>query len=80
MGRFGKFCFLIPGFQLSIGNSGVSITLYEPRRANISKLEREAGVKFEHVSAPQPSDIAKAAGVDAAEAILHVSDRYHASF
>ncbi|KAI7725665.1 hypothetical protein M8C21_023481 [Ambrosia artemisiifolia] len=56
------------------GNSGVAITLYEPRRANISKLEREAGVVFEHVSAPQPSDIAKAAGVDAAEAILQVSD------
>ncbi|KAJ9553241.1 hypothetical protein OSB04_017286 [Centaurea solstitialis] len=56
------------------GNSGIAITLYEPRRANISKLEREAGVKFEHVSAPQPSDIAKAAGVDAAEAILQVSD------
>ncbi|KAI3517613.1 hypothetical protein L1887_16828 [Cichorium endivia] len=56
------------------GNSGIAITLYEPRRANISKLEREAGVKFEHVSAPQPSDIAKAAGVDAAEAILQVTD------
>ncbi|KAJ0671468.1 putative RNA helicase [Helianthus annuus] len=56
------------------GNSGVAITLYEPRKANISKLEREAGVVFEHVSAPQPSDIAKAAGVDAAEAILQVSD------
>ncbi|KAK9063235.1 hypothetical protein SSX86_017105 [Deinandra increscens subsp. villosa] len=56
------------------GNSGVAITLYEPRRANISKLEREAGVIFEHVSAPQPSDIAKAAGVDAAEAIVQVSD------
>ncbi|KAI3735202.1 hypothetical protein L6452_14692 [Arctium lappa] len=56
------------------GNSGIAITLYEPRRANISKLEREAGVKFEHVSAPQPSDIAKAAGADAAEAILQVSN------
>nr|XP_043614222.1 DEAD-box ATP-dependent RNA helicase 7-like [Erigeron canadensis]XP_043614223.1 DEAD-box ATP-dependent RNA helicase 7-like [Erigeron canadensis] len=56
------------------GNSGIAITLYEPRRANISKLEREAGVKFEHVSAPQPSDIAKAAGVDAAEAILQITD------
>nr|GFA90561.1 DEAD-box ATP-dependent RNA helicase 7 [Tanacetum cinerariifolium]GFB24393.1 DEAD-box ATP-dependent RNA helicase 7 [Tanacetum cinerariifolium] len=51
-------------------NSGVAITLYEPRKANISKLEREVGVKFEHVSAPQPSDIARAAGLDAAEAIL----------
>ncbi|GKA82689.1 DEAD-box ATP-dependent RNA helicase 7 [Tanacetum coccineum] len=56
------------------GNSGVAITLYEPRKANISKLEREVGVKFEHVTAPQPSDIARAAGLDAAEAILRVSD------
>ncbi|KVI10055.1 cytochrome P450 [Cynara cardunculus var. scolymus] len=56
------------------GNSGVAITLYEPRRSNISKLEREAGVKFEHVSAPQPADIAKAAGADAAEAIIQVAD------
>jgi len=31
-------------------------------------------VKFEHLSAPQPSDIAKAAGSDAAEAITQVSD------
>ncbi|MFS7958608.1 putative RNA helicase [Helianthus anomalus] len=56
------------------GKSGVAITLYEPRKANISKLEREAGVKFEHISAPQPADIAKAAGGDAAEAILQVAD------
>nr|GEZ60145.1 DEAD-box ATP-dependent RNA helicase 7 [Tanacetum cinerariifolium] len=55
-------------------NSGVAITLYEPRKANISKLEREVGVKFKHVLAPQPSDIARAAGLDAAEAILRVSD------
>ncbi|CAI9260973.1 unnamed protein product [Lactuca saligna] len=56
------------------GNSGVAITLYEPRKSNISKLEREAGVKFEHISAPQPADIAKAAGGDAAEAIIQVAD------
>ncbi|KAL4575912.1 hypothetical protein LXL04_011999 [Taraxacum kok-saghyz] len=56
------------------GNSGVAITLYEPRRSNISKLEREAGVKFEKISAPQPADIAKAAGGDAAEAIIQVAD------
>ncbi|KAI3704909.1 hypothetical protein L1987_75138 [Smallanthus sonchifolius] len=56
------------------GKSGVAITLYEPRKSNISKLEREAGVKFEHISAPQPADIAKAAGGDAAEAIIQVAD------
>ncbi|CAH1422112.1 unnamed protein product [Lactuca virosa] len=56
------------------GNSGVAITLYEPRNSNISKLEREAGVKFEHIYAPQPADIAKAVGGDAAEAIIQVVD------
>ncbi|XP_071709520.1 DEAD-box ATP-dependent RNA helicase 7-like [Rutidosis leptorrhynchoides] len=56
------------------GKSGVAVTLYEPRKAGISKLEREAGVKFEHLSAPQPADIAEAAGADAAEAINQVSD------
>lgn len=55
-------------YQLSPGNSGVSVTLYEQRRANISKLERSW--------APQPLDIAKAVGVNAAEAILQVTDRY----
>ncbi|GJS63745.1 hypothetical protein Tco_0678309 [Tanacetum coccineum] len=44
------------------------------RKANISKLEREVGVKFEHVLAPQPSDIVRAAGLDTAEATLRVSD------
>lgn len=50
--------------------------LYDPRRSNFSKIERESGVKFEHITAPQPSDIAKAAGVEAAETINQVSDRY----
>ncbi|RVX08252.1 DEAD-box ATP-dependent RNA helicase 7 [Vitis vinifera] len=43
------------------GNSGVAVMLFDPRRSNISKIERESGVKFEHVSAPQPADIAKSA-------------------
>lgn len=49
--------------------------LYDPRRSSVSKIERESGVKFEHISAPQPADIAKAAGVEAAETITQVSDR-----
>ncbi|CAI9283572.1 unnamed protein product [Lactuca saligna] len=56
------------------GNSGVAITLYEPRKSNISKLEREASVKFEHISAPQHTDIAKVVGGDAAEVIIQVVD------
>lgn len=50
--------------------------LYDPRRSNVSKIERESGVKFEHVAAPQPLDVAKAAGLEAAETINQISDRY----
>lgn len=50
--------------------------LCDPRRSNISKIERESGVKFEHLSAPQPADVAKAAGAEAAETIIQISDRY----
>ncbi|KAJ0042126.1 hypothetical protein Pint_17307 [Pistacia integerrima] len=57
-----------------VGNSGVAVMLYDPRRSNVSKIERESGVKFEHISAPQPADIAKAVGVEAAETITQVSD------
>ncbi|XP_057422735.1 DEAD-box ATP-dependent RNA helicase 7 [Lotus japonicus] len=56
------------------GNTGVAVMLYDPRRSSISKIERESGVKFEHVSAPQPDDIAKAVGGEAAEMITQVSD------
>ena len=50
--------------------------LYDPKRSNIPRIERESGVKFEHVSAPQPDDIAKAVSGEAAEMIIQVSDRY----
>ncbi|KAK6936361.1 GUCT protein [Dillenia turbinata] len=56
------------------GNNGVAVLLYDPRRHNVSRLERESGVKFENVSAPQPADVAKAVGVEAAEAVTQVSD------
>ncbi|KAG6753440.1 hypothetical protein POTOM_043508 [Populus tomentosa] len=56
------------------GNSGVAVMLYDPRRSNISKIQRESGVKFEHITAPRAEDIAKAAGVGAAETITQVSD------
>lgn len=57
------------------GNTGVAVLLYDPRRANISKIERESGVKFEHICAPQPADVAKAAGSEAADLINKISDR-----
>lgn len=50
--------------------------LYDSRKSNISRIERESGVKFEHLSAPQPADVAKAAGVEAVETINQISDRY----
>ncbi|KAJ8752766.1 hypothetical protein K2173_008501 [Erythroxylum novogranatense] len=56
------------------GNTGIAVMLYDPRRSNVSKIERESGVKFEHVSAPQPVDIAKAVGTEAAESITQVAD------
>ncbi|XP_050221579.1 DEAD-box ATP-dependent RNA helicase 7 [Mercurialis annua] len=56
------------------GNTGVAVMLYDPRRSNISKIERESGVKFEHITAPKPADIAKAVGAEAAEKITQVSD------
>jgi ATP-dependent RNA helicase DDX21 len=59
-----------------LGNTGVAVMLYDPRRSNIPKIERESGVKFEHISAPQANDIAKAVGREAAEMIMQVSDRY----
>lgn len=62
------------------GNTGVAVMLYDPRRSNISKIEREAGIKFEHVSAPQPDEIAKAIGGEAAELISDVSDSVIPSF
>ncbi|KAJ3690666.1 hypothetical protein LUZ61_019830 [Rhynchospora tenuis] len=57
------------------GNSGVAIVLYEPRqKRRIATIERESGVKFEHISAPQPADVAESAGSEAADAISNVSD------
>lgn len=60
----------------SAGASGIAILLYEAKhKRRVSTIERESGVKFEHVSAPQPADIAESAGSEAAEAISNVSDR-----
>lgn len=69
-------CFFLFPISQPPGNTGVAVMLYDPRKSSVSKIERESGVKFEHISAPQPADIAKAAGVEAAETITQVSDRY----
>lgn len=57
------------------GNTGVAVMLYDPRKSNVSRIQRESGVKFEHLSAPQPAEVAKAAGNEAAETINRISDR-----
>lgn len=57
------------------GKTGVAVMLYDPRKSNFSRIERESGVKFEHISAPQPADIAKAASAEAAGKINEISDR-----
>ncbi|WVZ65591.1 hypothetical protein U9M48_014927 [Paspalum notatum var. saurae] len=57
------------------GNTGVAVMLYEPRyKHSVSRLERESGVRFEHIAAPQPTDVAQSAGSEAADAIASVSD------
>ncbi|XP_011654884.1 DEAD-box ATP-dependent RNA helicase 7 [Cucumis sativus] len=57
------------------GNTGVAVTLYDPRKSGrIARIERDSGVKFEHLSAPQPIDIARSAGASAAESVTQVSD------
>ncbi|KAL8141488.1 hypothetical protein V2J09_014520 [Rumex salicifolius] len=56
------------------GNTGVAVMLFDPTKERFTKIERESGVKFEHLSAPQPFDVAKAAGVEAAECISKIPD------
>lgn len=58
------------------GKNGIAVMLYDPKKGSVNRIERESGVKFEHLSAPQPADVAKAAGVEAAESITQISDRY----
>ncbi|GER25305.1 dead box ATP-dependent RNA helicase [Striga asiatica] len=75
-GRAGTVgVYLRDGFALLLsGKSGVAVMLYESQKSNFSRIERESGVKFEHISAPQPADIAKTAAADAADKINGISD------
>ncbi|KAH0878354.1 hypothetical protein HID58_065748, partial [Brassica napus] len=54
------------------GKSGVAIMLYGSRKSGLSSIEKQTGKRFEHVSAPQPNDIAKAVGMEAAEKIIQI--------
>ncbi|KAL9237254.1 hypothetical protein vseg_011827 [Gypsophila vaccaria] len=62
------------------GNTGVAVMLYDPKKGSVSRIEREIGVKFEHLSAPQPADAARAAGMDTAASILKICDSVIPSF
>ncbi|GAB2227759.1 hypothetical protein Droror1_Dr00009586 [Drosera rotundifolia] len=62
------------------GKTGVAVMLFDPRKSSVSRIERESGVKFEHLAAPQPADVAKAAGEEAAETISQISDSVIPSF
>ncbi|XP_021765236.1 DEAD-box ATP-dependent RNA helicase 7-like [Chenopodium quinoa] len=62
------------------GNTGIAVMLYDPKKASVNKIERDSGVKFEHLSAPQPADVAKAVGVETAEAITQISNSVIPSF
>ncbi|CAH8359150.1 unnamed protein product [Eruca vesicaria subsp. sativa] len=55
-------------------NTGVAAILYASRKSGVSRIEKEAGKRFEHVSPPQPNDIAKAVGMEDAEKIIQVCD------
>eukprot|EP00252_Welwitschia_mirabilis_P019382 TRINITY_DN4463_c0_g1_i4.p1 TRINITY_DN4463_c0_g1~~TRINITY_DN4463_c0_g1_i4.p1 ORF type:complete len:711 (-),score=174.01 TRINITY_DN4463_c0_g1_i4:212-2344(-) len=57
------------------GNTGIAVLLYgKKKQYMLSQIEKEAGFKFEHLSAPQPGDIAEATGNSAVESVLKVSD------
>ncbi|AQK40691.1 DEAD-box ATP-dependent RNA helicase 7 [Zea mays] len=68
-------CYILMLWDILNSNTGVAVMLYEPRyKHNVSRLERESRVKFEHISVPQPTDVAQSAGSEAADAIASVSD------
>ncbi|KAG7606991.1 DEAD-box ATP-dependent RNA helicase 7 [Arabidopsis thaliana] len=56
------------------GNTGVAVTLYDSRKSSVSRIEKEAGIKFEHLAAPQPDEIARSGGMEAAEKVKQVCD------
>jgi ATP-dependent RNA helicase DDX21 len=59
------------------GKHGTSLTLYAQRqRDRLRFLERETGIKFERIPAPQPIDLYKAAAEDAALTATELADKY----
>ncbi|KAG6512103.1 DEAD-box ATP-dependent RNA helicase 7-like [Zingiber officinale] len=59
------------------GNTGVAILLYEPKgKYHISRIERDSGVKFEQISAPESAGIIESAESLAANATPNSFDRF----
>ncbi|KAL0700279.1 hypothetical protein Bca4012_056401 [Brassica carinata] len=56
------------------GNTGVVVMLYGSRNSGVSRIEKQAGKRFEHVSALHPNDIVKAVGMEASEKTTQVCD------
>lgn len=53
------------------GKHGINCLLYQPRFiGRLRTIEREAGIKFERVSAPQPKDLFKSTGLNFADNVL----------
>ncbi|XP_042452532.1 DEAD-box ATP-dependent RNA helicase 7-like [Zingiber officinale] len=56
------------------GNTGIAILLYEPKnKSRVSRIEKDSGVKFEHISAPESAGIDESAESLAATAITNVN-------
>ena len=58
------------------GKTGISVLCFDRSKEYIiPKIEHKAGFKFENISAPHPSDLAKSSCASAIEKVMEVSDR-----
>lgn len=63
------------------GKTGISIVLVDRKHeGQISVIQRQAGVKFERIGAPQPEDMAKVAADNAAADLTRVEKDIIAMF
>lgn len=57
-----------------LGNTGIAILLYELKnKSRVSRIEKDSGVKFEHISAPESAGTDESAESLAATAITNVN-------
>ncbi|KAM0885432.1 hypothetical protein ACQ4PT_030357 [Festuca glaucescens] len=68
--RDGEAYIYQSGWTGRAGNTGVAVTLFEPKaKFCVRRIERKFGVKFEQISAMQPTDLVQSAGNEAVDAI-----------